>query len=43
MVKGNKTPIAKVEHNIMIKLSWGCEVCGMEEWCGTDGCPMDPQ
>lgn len=24
--------------------NWGgCPVCGMEEWCGTDGCPMDPQ
>ncbi|MFT4757610.1 MAG: hypothetical protein ACI91R_002266 [Vicingaceae bacterium] len=20
-----------------------CLVCGMDEWCGTDGCPMDPQ
>jgi hypothetical protein len=20
-----------------------CSVCGMDEWCGTDGCPMDPQ
>ena len=20
-----------------------CPVCGMDEWCGTDGCPMDPQ
>ena len=23
--------------------SYGCSVCGMDEWCGTDGCPMDPQ
>ena len=22
---------------------WECSVCGMDEWCGTDGCPMDPQ
>lgn len=22
---------------------WECPVCGMDEWCGTDGCPMDPQ
>lgn len=23
---------------------WGeCPVCGMDEWCGTDGCPKDPQ
>lgn len=22
---------------------WGCEVCGLDEWCGTDGCPLDPQ
>jgi hypothetical protein len=20
-----------------------CSICGMDEWCGTDGCPMDPQ
>lgn len=20
-----------------------CRVCQMDEWCGTDGCPMDPQ
>ena len=20
-----------------------CPVCGMDEWFGTDGCPMDPQ
>jgi hypothetical protein len=20
-----------------------CPICGMDEWCGTDGCPMDPQ
>jgi hypothetical protein len=23
--------------------SYGCSVCGMDEWCGTDGCPKDPQ
>lgn len=22
---------------------WACPVCGMDEWCGTDGCPRDPQ
>ena len=22
---------------------YGCSVCGMDEWCGTDGCPPDPQ
>lgn len=22
---------------------WGCSVCGEETWCGTDGCPLDPQ
>lgn len=21
---------------------WGCSVCGLESWCGTDGCPLDP-
>lgn len=20
-----------------------CNVCGYDEWCGTDGCPLDPQ
>lgn len=20
-----------------------CPVCGMDDWCGTDGCPLDPQ
>jgi exodeoxyribonuclease X-like protein len=20
-----------------------CSVCGMDEWCGTDGCPLEPQ
>ncbi len=20
-----------------------CPVCGEDDWCGTDGCPMDPQ
>ncbi len=22
---------------------WGCSVCGEESWCGSDGCPLDPQ
>jgi len=22
---------------------YDCPVCGMDDWCGTDGCPMDPQ
>ena len=25
------------------KLKRCCSVCGMVEWCGSDGCPMDPQ
>ena len=20
-----------------------CEVCGEDTWCGSDGCPLDPQ
>jgi hypothetical protein len=20
-----------------------CSICGMDDWCGTDGCPLDPQ
>ena len=23
--------------------NYGCSVCAMDEWCGTDGCPKDPQ
>lgn len=26
-----------------VTAKWGCPVCGMDEWCGTDGCPRDPQ
>jgi hypothetical protein len=26
-----------------VKASRECPVCGMDEWCGTDGCPMDPK
>jgi len=25
------------------KKKYDCPVCNMDEWCGTDGCPMDPQ
>ena len=25
------------------KLKRSCSVCGMDEWCGSDGCPRDPQ
>lgn len=29
----------------IIKFEMGreCSICGMDEWCGTDGCPLDPQ
>jgi hypothetical protein len=27
----------------IVDRKYGCPVCGMDEWCGTDGCPMDPQ
>jgi hypothetical protein len=33
--------IIEVEQDI--KDRYDCPVCGMDEWCGTDGCPMDPQ
>ncbi len=26
-----------------IEMNYGCSVCGEDEWCGTDGCPLDPQ
>lgn len=26
-----------------VSSNYGCPVCGMDEWCGTDGCPRDPQ
>ena len=21
---------------------WGCLVCGEDSWCGSDGCPLEP-
>jgi hypothetical protein len=42
----NKTneELIVVDEATSISDSWnGCPVCGMDEWCGTDGCPMDPQ
>ncbi len=29
--------------NINFELERECPICGMDEWCGTDGCPLDPQ
>ena len=29
--------------NIKFELGRECSICGMDEWCGTDGCPLDPQ
>ncbi len=25
------------------KISRSCVVCGEDSWCGSDGCPLDPQ
>lgn len=33
--------IEPTESNEPIK-AWSCSVCGMDEWCGTEGCPGDP-
>jgi len=35
--------MALTEKGLKIEFSNGCSVCGMDEWCGTDGCPLDPQ
>jgi hypothetical protein len=35
--------VALMEKGLKIELRNGCSVCGMDEWCGTDGCPLDPQ
>lgn len=32
-----------IEVDQEIKDRYDCPVCDMDEWCGTDGCPMDPQ
>ena len=32
----------KKSKNIQLR-KYGCYVCGLDSWCGTDGCPMDPQ
>ena len=37
----NQEPL--IEKDLNIEMSYGCSVCGMDEWCGTDGCPLDPQ
>jgi hypothetical protein len=29
--------------NIKFELGRECPVCGMDDWCGTDGCPFDLQ
>ena len=29
--------------NVNFELERECSICGMDEWCGTDGCPLDPQ
>jgi hypothetical protein len=26
-----------------VKFLRSCSVCGEDEWCGSDGCPLDPQ
>jgi len=38
-----KTRIINSMNNINFIVMRECSVCGMDEWCGTDGCPMDPQ
>ena len=34
---------SKVIEGAKFSNSRECSICGMDEWCGTDGCPMDPQ
>jgi len=33
----------KLMKNVNTAIMRECSVCGMDEWCGTDGCPLDPQ
>ena len=38
--------IENCTNNLQIDLTqkkYGCSVCGEDSWCGTDGCPLDPQ
>ena len=48
--KLNKSCSCMEQHNLINKTlnfslrdCWGCQVCGLDSWCGTDGCPLDPQ
>lgn len=29
--------------NTNFEIQRSCPVCGMDDWCGSDGCPLDPQ
>jgi len=33
----------KLTKNVNTVIFRECSVCGMDEWCGSDGCPLDPQ
>ncbi len=34
---------SKVIEGAKFSNSRECSICGMGDWCGTDGCPLDPQ
>jgi hypothetical protein len=42
-IKTDSIPIEKIQDLEIESKKYGCPVCGEDEWCGTDGCPMDPQ
>ena len=42
-IKTDSIPIEKIQDLEIESKKHGCPVCGEDEWCGTDGCPMDPQ
>lgn len=38
-----QTEYLNAKECIESKINYGCSVCGEDQWCGTDGCPLDPQ
>ncbi len=43
LIEFPKTNYLKTFENKDCNKHYGCSVCGGDNWCGTDGCPLDPQ
>jgi hypothetical protein len=41
-MKNNLINIIKMK-SANFEIEKDCPVCGMDDWCGSDGCPLDPQ